>query len=115
MVIKVSEDRALLDGVIGLIHYLRESVCDVIFEVFVRSANAAHTRKVNSLIIFSINLKELKEKNMRGLLITLFLYKKFKSIIKMYYPSYGKASVEDDAHVKATLGKKSSAKSSQLA
>lgn len=39
MVIKVSEDRNLLDGLIGLIHYVRESISDMIFELFVRSAN----------------------------------------------------------------------------
>lgn len=77
MVVKVSEDRNLLDGVIGLMHYVRESTVDMIFEVFVRSANQAHTRKTNSLIIFSINLKEMKEKNIRGFVITLFLHKKY--------------------------------------
>lgn len=30
------------DGLMGLIHYIRESVADMVFEVFVRSANQAY-------------------------------------------------------------------------
>ena len=58
--IKVSEDQNLLDGLLGLMHYLRESICDVIFEIFIRSANQAHLKKTSSTIIFTINVKELK-------------------------------------------------------
>jgi len=39
VIMKVCEDRNLLDGVIGIIHYVRESICDMIFEIFIRSAN----------------------------------------------------------------------------
>ena len=39
VIIKVCEDRNLLDGVIGIIHYVRESICEMIFEIFIRSAN----------------------------------------------------------------------------
>ena len=48
---------------------MRESICDVIFEVFIRSANQAHTKKLSSSIIFSINVKELKERNLQGFVI----------------------------------------------
>jgi hypothetical protein len=41
--------------------YSRTSLVDVIFEIFVRSSNHAHSKKVNSLILFSINLNETKE------------------------------------------------------
>jgi hypothetical protein len=39
MIIRVAEDRNLLDGILGIIHYVRESITDMIFEIFVRSAN----------------------------------------------------------------------------
>jgi hypothetical protein len=76
MIIRVAEDRNLLDGILGIIHYVRESITDMIFEIFVRSANQAYQKKANSYIIFSINLKEMKDKNIRGFVIVLFLYKK---------------------------------------
>jgi hypothetical protein len=70
--INVSEDHNLLDGLLGLIHYVRESACDVIFEIFIRSANQAHVRKMSSTIIFTINVKELKERNVRGFIIVMY-------------------------------------------
>ena len=76
MVIRVAEDQNLLNGILAVIHYVRESITDMIFEIFVRSANQAYQKKANSYIIFSINLKELKEKNIRGFIIVLYLYKK---------------------------------------
>ena len=43
--VKVSEDKNLLDGFLSLVHYVRESVNDLIFEIFMRSANQAFSRK----------------------------------------------------------------------
>ena len=74
--IRVCEDKHLLDGVIGIIHYTRESINDMIFDIFVRSANQAHKNKTNSFVLFAINLKEMKAKNVRGFVIVMFLYKK---------------------------------------
>ena len=31
----------------------------------------------NSLILFTVNLKELKERNVRGFAITLYVYRKY--------------------------------------
>lgn len=39
----------------------------------------------NSLIIFTINVKELKERSMKGLLIVLYLYKKLFIYQFSYY------------------------------
>jgi hypothetical protein len=41
--------------------FARTSLTDIIFELFVRSSNHAQSKKVNSLILFSINLNETKE------------------------------------------------------
>lgn len=41
--------------------FCRTSLVEIIFELFVRSSNHAHSKKVNSLILFSINLNESKE------------------------------------------------------
>ena len=37
--IKVNEDENLITGLLGLVQYVRESLSDAVFEVFVRSAN----------------------------------------------------------------------------
>lgn len=76
--IKVSEDQNLLDGIMSLTHYVRESICDLIMEIFIKSANQAHTKKVSSMTIFTISVKEMKERNIRGLVIVLYLYRKMK-------------------------------------
>ncbi|CAK56372.1 unnamed protein product (macronuclear) [Paramecium tetraurelia] len=93
--VKVSEDKNLLDGVLALMHYMRESITDIIFEIFVRSANQAFNRKQSSAILFSINTKELKNRNVRGFLIVLYLYRKMKKFIKIYFPYYGKLILND--------------------
>ncbi|CAD8055599.1 unnamed protein product [Paramecium sonneborni] len=93
--VKISEDKNLLDGILALMHYMRESVTDIIFEIFVRSANQAFNRKQSSAILFSINTKELKNRNVRGFLIVLYLYRKMKKFIKIYFPYYGKLILND--------------------
>ncbi|CAD8131879.1 unnamed protein product [Paramecium octaurelia] len=93
--VKISEDKNLLDGMLALMHYMRESVTDIIFEIFVRSANQAFNRKQSSAILFSINAKELKNRNVRGFLVVLYLYRKMKSFIKIYFPYYGKLILND--------------------
>lgn len=40
-IIKVAEDRGLLDGVVGILQYVREALCEIMFELFVRSGNVA--------------------------------------------------------------------------
>ncbi|KAM3135755.1 hypothetical protein pb186bvf_012152 [Paramecium bursaria] len=93
--VKVSEDKNLLDGFLSLVHYVRESVNDLIFEIFMRSANQAYSRKQSSCILFTINVKELKERNVRGLIIVLYLYKKMRQFVKVYFPYYGKLILHD--------------------
>ncbi|CAD8150450.1 unnamed protein product [Paramecium pentaurelia] len=93
--VKISEDKNLLDGILALMHYMRESIADIIFEIFVRSANQAFNRKQSSAILFSINTKELKNRNVRGFLIVLYLYRKMKKFIKIYFPYYGKLILND--------------------
>lgn len=51
----------LLDNIAVVYNYARLSLVDLIFEIFVRSSNHAYAKKVNSLILFVINLNEAKE------------------------------------------------------
>lgn len=89
-------------GLVGLLEFLREAINNIIFELFVRSINHANQRKLyiqkikllirlkiankkiififdgffirNSLILFILNLKELKEKYWKGLSLALETY-----------------------------------------
>lgn len=51
-----------IDSMVSVITFAREAINSVIFELFVRSVNHANTRKLNSFVIFIVNLKELRTK-----------------------------------------------------
>ena len=46
------------------------------------------------MVIFTINIKEMKEKNLKGFVLCLFVYRKMKEFIKIYFPNYGKLGFE---------------------
>jgi hypothetical protein len=50
-----------ISSIAEILVFARTSLTDIIFELFVRSSNHASSKKVNSLILFSINLNESKE------------------------------------------------------
>jgi len=72
------------DSVISLYHDLRRGIVDFIFEIFIRSANHAHQKKVNSLILFIINIKELKERNISFYLLLLDTFMRIRDIVKIH-------------------------------
>jgi uncharacterized coiled-coil protein SlyX len=72
------------DGLIGVYHDIRRGIVDYLFEIFVRSANHAHQKKVNSLILFIINIKELKEHNLRIFLIVLDTFMRVRQVVKIH-------------------------------
>lgn len=78
-----------------LIHYVREAICDAVFEIFIRSANQAKKSSTSSLTIFTVNLKELKLRSSQGFVIVLYLYRRIKQLVKVYFPSYGKIGSTD--------------------
>jgi len=73
------------DGIISVYHDVRRGITDYLFEIFVRSANHAHQKKVNSLILFIINIKELKEHNLRVFMIALDTFMRIREIVKGYF------------------------------
>ena len=50
----------LADGTITVLAFTRTAINNIIFELFVRSLNHSNQRKLNSFIIFILNLKELR-------------------------------------------------------
>jgi len=49
-----------MGGIAGAYNLIRSSIVNLLFEIFVRSANHAETKKQNSLILFTVNLGEAK-------------------------------------------------------
>ncbi|EAR95197.3 hypothetical protein TTHERM_00378610 (macronuclear) [Tetrahymena thermophila SB210] len=94
-ILKVSGDKSLLDGVVGIMHYIRQALSEIMFEVFVKSGNISIQKKANSFISFQVNLKSVFGPESRGVVIALYLYKKMKQLVKIYYPDYGEIGTED--------------------
>lgn len=69
------------DGTIAVLTYTRININNIIFEMFVRSVNHANQRKLNSFIIFILNLKELRTKYSKGLVLVLEVYSKLRKCL----------------------------------
>jgi len=72
------------DGLLSVYHDVRRGIVDYLFEIFVRSANHAHQKKVNSLILFILNIKELKEHNLRIFLIAVDTFMRIRQVVKLH-------------------------------
>lgn len=72
------------DGLVSVYHDLRRGIVDYLFEIFVRSANHAHQKKVNSLILFIVNIRELKEHNLRIFMILLDTFMRIRQVVKTH-------------------------------
>ncbi|KAL4480382.1 hypothetical protein ABPG74_020898 [Tetrahymena malaccensis] len=103
-ILKVSGDKSLLDGVVGIMHYIRQALSEIMFELFVKSANISIQKKANSFISFQVNLKSVFGPESRGVVIPLYLYKKMKSLVKIYYPDYGEIGTEEMEVYKMVTG-----------
>eukprot|EP01017_Pseudomicrothorax_dubius_P033504 TRINITY_DN4496_c0_g1_i10.p1 TRINITY_DN4496_c0_g1~~TRINITY_DN4496_c0_g1_i10.p1 ORF type:complete len:342 (-),score=109.82 TRINITY_DN4496_c0_g1_i10:128-1153(-) len=74
----------------ALLSYLRDSICDILFEVFVRSADKANQNRANSFVLFTLNISELKNRGLRGFLLLLKVYAAMRKIIRKGLPFYGR-------------------------
>lgn len=70
---------------------MRESINNVVFEVFVRSVSTASNKKQNSLILFILNMREFKNSKVEILAVLLDTYTKVRSLVKKFIPSYNTA------------------------
>jgi len=69
---------------------VRGSIVDIVFEMFVRSANHAYQKKIKSLIIFIVNVNELKEKNQALLIKWADVFFQIKNLVKINAPKRDK-------------------------
>lgn len=61
---------------------------NILFEVYNRSMNHANTKKLNSYIIFNLNMKEVKDKYWKGLVLSLECYAKLRAVLKGFLPIF---------------------------
>ena len=45
IILRVNEDRNLIEGIFGILHYIREALTEFAFEVYVRSTKYAYERE----------------------------------------------------------------------
>lgn len=68
--------------------YIRESINDLLFDLFVRSVSSASNKKQNSLILFILNVREFKKTKLDILLILVEAYTRLRAIAKRFIPTY---------------------------
>ena len=81
--------KSMPEALMGLVGFMRQVINGIIFEIFIQSINTAHKRKINSLILFILNCKELKQIRHRGIMLSLEIYFKFIKMIKKFIPNFG--------------------------
>jgi hypothetical protein len=79
---------SLADGVLRTLKYMRERANGIVFEIFIRSANNAEQKKANSLILFSINLKEIDDQSWKSLSLLLDSYTIIRRLLKTFHPKF---------------------------
>ncbi|EAS04956.3 hypothetical protein TTHERM_00685990 (macronuclear) [Tetrahymena thermophila SB210] len=74
---------SLATNLVEILAFIRRSSVDILFELYQRSIDSAESKKINSLIIFTINLRELKVQ-FKGLNIVLEMYNKLIILLRNY-------------------------------
>ena len=69
--------KTIAEGGLIVLSYVREQICQVLFEIFMRSITGAHKKKANSLILFIINVREWKKDSQSLLRILLETYSQY--------------------------------------
>lgn len=76
----------LSDGVIQVLSFTRTAITNVVFEVFAKSIHQANEQKLNALNVFLANMKEIKDKYWKGLLLVLETYVRTRNLLKDFVP-----------------------------
>ena len=81
-------DKYESDGLLLVLTYVRESINDLLFDLFVRSVSTASNKKQNSLILFILNVREFKKNRLEVLLVLVETYSRLRTIAKKFIPTY---------------------------
>lgn len=90
--------------VYALVKFIRESICDILFQLFVRSSDTNLKNNPNSYSLFSLNLKSFASRGVRGFLILLRIYLTLREILRKVLPYYGKLKTQKrtDKNIRGT-------------
>ena len=77
----INQKLEVIDGTFDVWVYLRESMVDWLFEVFVRSADRAAQRKMNSFVLFKCNMDDIKKNTGDSNSLLVNVYARLKNLI----------------------------------
>lgn len=82
----VNQTLEVYDGTLEVWNYSRTALMNWLFDVFVRSADRAYQRKMNSYILFKCNMEEIREgiSDVSTMLITT--YSRLKNLVREEMP-----------------------------
>lgn len=67
---------------------MRESIINILFELFLRSVSTANSKKQNSFVLFIINFREFRSNKIQVLTIIADIYHKTRHLAKKFIPNY---------------------------
>lgn len=79
--VMINQKLEVIDGTFDVWIYLRETMVDWLFEVFIRSADRAAQRKMNSFVLFKCNMEDLKKNSNDINVILINVYARLKNLI----------------------------------
>ena len=71
-----------------LLTYMRESIIELLFELFLRSVSSANSKKQNSFVLFIVNFREFRSSRTQVLLVLAMTYHKTRGLAKKFVPNY---------------------------
>jgi len=74
--------------VLILLTYIRESIIELLFELFLRSVSSANSKKQNSFVLFIINFREFRNTRTQVLGVVATFYNKTRGLAKKFIPNY---------------------------
>ncbi len=77
----INQKIEVIDGTFAVWIYLRETFVDWLFEIFVRSADRASQRKMNSYILFKSNMDDIKKGSNDINVMLINVYARLKNLI----------------------------------
>lgn len=77
----INQKLEVIDGTFDVWIYFREAMVDWLFDIFVRSADRAAQRKMNSFVLFKCNMEDLKKGNNDFFVMLMNVYARMKNLI----------------------------------
>lgn len=85
--VQINQKLEVIDGTFDVWIYLRETLVDWLFEVFIRSADRAAQKKMNSFVLFKCNMEELKRATNDLYVMLINVYSRLKNLVSDDIPN----------------------------